>query len=208
MWVMIAISLLSVGCHHGLGSRCYKRLSNPYVCPSCDARSINECCCFPESANAGYCETTWAPLQAAHATSVRYRPQSTPEYSTDIEYSDDIEYSEDVEYSELLEDIEFPEGVDELNPPAARSLDDGSTRLSGNEGAVMQVSAEAYADSDAAESEFVSDAEPEPEPEAEPEPEPEPGPEAESATESKQDQAPPVYHDYQPLSEYFRTARK
>jgi hypothetical protein len=62
MWVLIAIALLSGGCQRCRWT-CYKCLINPYVCPSCDAKSVDQCHCYSAVENAGYCETTWAPLE-------------------------------------------------------------------------------------------------------------------------------------------------
>ncbi len=78
--VLIAISLLSAGCHgptgHGFTSRCFRCLVDPPVCPTCHAKTIDQCQCFAAAENAGYCETTWAPLEA-----MMYDAPIVPTYS-------------------------------------------------------------------------------------------------------------------------------
>jgi len=59
--VLIVIALLSTGCR-GFAERSIQTVLYPRVCPSCNARSIDQCHCFTAVANAGYCETNWESL--------------------------------------------------------------------------------------------------------------------------------------------------
>jgi hypothetical protein len=59
---LIAISLLCAGCQ-GIVRQGVDRVIHQPICPVCKSTSIDSCHCFPETASAGYCETSWASLQ-------------------------------------------------------------------------------------------------------------------------------------------------
>ena len=208
LWVMLAVCLLSVGCHQGFSSRCYKHLSNPYVCPNCDARSIDQCCCFPDTPNAGYNETTWASMQSPYQ-SIRNAPAYHSGEPVEIEYStEEIEYSPaPSEYSEKTqssaevpysEEMDYQEEIESLAPPQ-QSLDQSDASSPGAAGGVVQVSAAIEMEEESTPHPLphrlpsVSDAEwvtaPEPAADA-------------RADDDEGQQA------RQPLSEYFRAARQ
>ncbi len=79
-WVLAAILLMSGGCR-GMTANCFRFLSNPRVCPTCTAHSVDQCHCFSVAENAGYCETTWASLDPLMSQS----PYNTAEYSEVVE---------------------------------------------------------------------------------------------------------------------------